>query len=133
MTSDEIQKGSADWKGTWLKEIAYQLAVMNERSTKLESVQSSPWPGAIAQEFPANIGQALGSSVPAGSESAVRGGHQAAAIPAGLEPYCGWCRLLKRAWQTDPECPANPAGRTADERTTPLNPQTASIQPQKEP
>jgi hypothetical protein len=39
-----------------------------------ESVlRSSPWPDAIAREFPKNIDQSLGSSVPPGSESALRG------------------------------------------------------------
>ncbi len=83
MTSDEIKAFNVNDTNsdiTMLREIAYQLAVMNERATKLELLQSSPWPGAIAREFPANLDQALGSIVPAGSESAVRGGIE------GFEP-----------------------------------------------
>jgi hypothetical protein len=67
MTSDEIQSHRAVYSADsdppcngdstdlaysqvcWLKELAYQLAVMNERAGKLEALQSSPWPNAIRE------------------------------------------------------------------------------------
>jgi hypothetical protein len=108
MTSDEINAQVSDYdpdttggaSAIWLKEIAYQLAVLNERKD-VPKLKHNPF------------GEVLGSPVSADSDKPLRGGHQEddAGVPGGIEPYCRWCRLIKRDWEASPECPANPAGR----------------------
>jgi hypothetical protein len=127
----------------WLKQIAYQLAVMNEqRNDEWRWEQERYW-----DEQERLNAKSSGSKVGAGSETEVRG---------RSELYCGhyWVwyesewRLAKwdgEDWDvlgwgaTVPmrhviigkrvaEAPQRPPS-TADERTTPPNPQTSSIQP----
>ncbi len=103
MTSNEIQgltPGTEE--NRWLREIAYQLAVMNERNAKKDA-DDAAWYKARGIPLPMR----LGSPVGADSDNTVRGGHQ-----DKIEPYCRWCRLIKREWENHPECEANPHGRS---------------------
>jgi hypothetical protein len=125
MTSDDIQKAPEDWNyndsalilACWLKEIAYQLAVMNERNASADQQ--------AVDAMLKKVG--LGSKVGAGSETEVRGGR-------GGGPYVEEILAHQRR-QRQLEGQLEAANQHVkilqeqlDERTTPPNPQTSSIQ-----
>jgi len=124
MTSEEIrERNEGKWigenKALW--EIAYQLAVMNERND-VPKLKHNPF------------GEALGSTVDAGSETEVRGdcGEQLRTMLANtLRPiltrasvHAGFSDWLASAIEQEFIL----TERVSNERTTPPNPQTSSIQ-----
>jgi hypothetical protein len=106
----------------WLAEIAYQLAVMNERNASGDQQ--------AVDAMLKKVG--LGSTVPPDSESALRGDN--------LWHALSWALIQIRNHNSSARYVTDDAAlheaeallnRTADERTTPPNPQTSSIQTQE--
>jgi hypothetical protein len=138
MTSDEIQSHRAVYSADsdppcngdstdlaysqvcWLKELAYQLAVMNERNASGDQQ--------AVDEMLKKVG--LGSPVRAASETEVRGdGENKSDLDRWTMPdwicKCGYRNNAIRSRCRNFYCRSP---RPADERTTPPNPQTSSIQ-----
>jgi hypothetical protein len=138
MTSDEIQKSDIDPRATfyWLKEIAYQLAVMNEhRNDEWRWEQERYW-----DEQERLNAKSSGSKVGAGSESEVRGDRWRGELcRRGFHRFdgpvrndsrclnCGWTSGEIFTAQHEENVRAGMEYK-ANERTTPPNPQTTSIQ-----
>jgi hypothetical protein len=118
MTSDELRRvitGEVLCPVDPLWEIAYQLAVMNERNASGDEQ--------AVDAMLKKVG--LGSKVGAGSETEVRGKDKPDLDMPDWICQCGYTNLAVRSKCRNFICGLP---RPADRRTTPPNPQTSSIQ-----
>jgi hypothetical protein len=138
MTSDEIKNATnldSQYFWLWLKEIAYQLAVSNERNAKKDQQEELD---IFAQDTERRLMKNMSVASPVGTDSSTEvrgeicreGWHRfnefRATKPYELPPdywrclNCGWTRAEIQAVQP-----------SANTRTTRSDPQTAAVQPQK--